>query len=193
VKRKQSEGATVRRNNRMKQRRVEKKTVERQTEINSAFPKPKPMELAKLAAVLRPGFRPAEGLHVAMEFYVEAVFFLRELAPASEDDLVAKFGSQKRDRARRAEPLKERIAANWKDRLELDPKKGGEDADAVRQFLAKHGLHLKTAKGVVKNLRRYWRAGRVGSRQDNLRNLGAGFAPVDCSKRRKEDFRAYFR
>ena len=40
--------------------------------------------------------------------------------------------------------------------LELDPQKRGADVDAVRKFLAEHGLPLKTARAVLDNFRRYW-------------------------------------
>ena len=36
---------------------------------------PDPMELAKLAAILRPNLEPNAALKTAMKFYIEAVFF----------------------------------------------------------------------------------------------------------------------
>ena len=43
------------------------------------FPLPEPIELAKLAAILRPQSQATIALKAAMEFYVEAVLFCREL------------------------------------------------------------------------------------------------------------------
>jgi hypothetical protein len=57
------------------------------------IPLPEPIELAKLAAILRPEFEAAAGLKVAMQFYVEAVLFCRESASMSFEDLIARFGS----------------------------------------------------------------------------------------------------
>lgn len=119
----------------------------------SKFPLPKPIELAKLAAALRPEFQPAGAMKVAMEFYVEAVLFCQESSSMSFEDIVAKFGSDKRHLAVMAEPIKKAVEAQWADTLELDPQK---DDDPARQYLAKQGLLLKKAESVLDNFRRYY-------------------------------------
>lgn len=119
------------------------------------LPLPAPMELAKLAAILRPQGSPNAALKTAMEFYVEAVFFLRELLPSSFEELVIAFGSEKRWTALAYGPVKEAAAKQWADALELDPAQGN---DAVRSFLAEKGLRLKTATSVINNVRRYWQS-----------------------------------
>ena len=87
-----------------------------------------------------------------MEFYVEAVFFSRELSSMTFEDIVAKFGSEKRWLAQISEPPEKLAEADWADTLELDPQK---DDDPVRQFLAAHELPLKKARSVLENVRRY--------------------------------------
>jgi hypothetical protein len=117
----------------------------------SKFPLPKPIELAKLAGILGPNFqRPAEALKVAMEWYFEAVLFAREL-PSTPEELLIKFGSQERQLEVILGPIKKDFKAMWADTLELDPKK---DDDPARQYLAEHGLSLKTARSVLDNFRR---------------------------------------
>lgn len=117
-------------------------------------PLPDPMELAKLAAILRrsPDSKPTAALKVAMEFYVEAVLFSRELSSMSFEDIVAEFGSEKRWLAQIRQPLEKAAETDWADTLELDPQK---DDDPARQFLAAHGLPLKKARSVLDNVRRY--------------------------------------
>ena len=73
----------------------------------------------------------------------------------SLDDLIAKFGSHKRWLELAAERFKKANRASWADTFELDPQK---DDDEARQFLAKHGLRLKTARSVLDNIRDYWNA-----------------------------------
>jgi hypothetical protein len=119
------------------------------------FPLPQPIELAELAAILQPDSEPKAALKKAMEFYVEAVLFFRELPSTSEDALVREFGSHERDIARRAQPLKQLVHADWTDRLELNPKKHDDDA---RRFLTEQGLPCKTAKSVINHLRRHLQA-----------------------------------
>jgi hypothetical protein len=68
----------------------------------NGFPPPDPMELATLAAILRPDFsRAADALAVAMRWYFEAVLFCREL-PSNFDELFQKFASHERQGARNA-------------------------------------------------------------------------------------------
>jgi hypothetical protein len=118
------------------------------------FSLPDPIELAKLAAILRrdSNSKPASALKVAMEFYVEAVIFCRECMSMGFEGVIAKFGSEKRWLAQISEPLKKAAEADWADTLELDPQKYD---DPARQFLAAHGLPLKKARSVLDNVRRY--------------------------------------
>jgi hypothetical protein len=120
----------------------------------SKSPLPDPIELAKLAAILRRSHdsKPTSALKVAMEFYVEAVLFSCELSSMSFEDIVAKFGSEKRWPAQISEPLEKAAEADWADTLELDPQK---DDDPARQFLVAHGLPLKKARSVLDYVRLY--------------------------------------
>jgi hypothetical protein len=135
----------------------------------SKSPLPEPIELAKLAAILRrdPDSKPASALKVAMEFYLEAVILCRECAAMNFEDLITKFGSEPRWIKLCAAPAEDENQAIWKDTLELDPAK---DTDAVRKFLAKCGLDLKTPGAVLNNIRKAWDARpqswlRVGPRK----------------------------
>ena len=110
------------------------------------------MELANLAATLGPNFQsPAEALEVAMEWYFEAVLFAREL-PSTNEELLNKFGSRERQLEFLSGPIRKEFNAMWADTLDLDPK---EYDDPVRQYLAAHGLSLKTARSVLDNFRRF--------------------------------------
>lgn len=111
----------------------------------SKFPLPEAIELAKLAAILKPGLAPAGAMKAAMQFYVEAVLFLRDL-PASLDELVKQFGSRERKRA----PIRHDIARYFANTLELDPQA---DDDEVRRYFSKHGLIWKQPRTVLKNIR----------------------------------------
>jgi hypothetical protein len=62
------------------------------------FPFPAPIELAKLAAILRPESEPASALKKAMEFYTEALLFHRDL-PSKLEELVEQFGSDEQRKA----------------------------------------------------------------------------------------------
>src|SRR5215475_7342770 len=89
----------------------------------SKSPLPKPIEFAKLAAILRrdPNSKPASALKMAMEFYVEAVCFCEECASMSFEDLLAKFGSEKRLSELTAERIKKAVQTQREDTLVLDP------------------------------------------------------------------------
>ena len=115
-----------------------------------------PMELARLAAILRPESRPKAALETAMQFYVEAVLFCREHSAKTFQDLFDAFASDETQRAQRVRKLEQELKTIREDTLELDPQKRGADVDAVRKFLAEHGLPLKTARAVFDNFRRYW-------------------------------------
>jgi hypothetical protein len=121
------------------------------------FPLPKPIELAKLAAILRrdPYSKPASALKVAMEFYVEAVRFCGECASMSSEDLIAKFGSEERLLKLTGERIKKVVQPRWEDTLELDPEK---HTDPARDFLADRGVHLKTPRAVLTHIRDVWNA-----------------------------------
>ena len=69
---------------------------------NPSVPRPDPLQLAILAAILHPNFAPKAGLQKAMEFYLEAALFVEEL-PANFDDLLTVFGTNERkdDRLRK--------------------------------------------------------------------------------------------
>jgi hypothetical protein len=60
------------------------------------LPKPEPMELATLAAILCPNTKPGVAMKRAMAFYIEASFFVSEL-PKSFDALIA-YASEERNR-----------------------------------------------------------------------------------------------
>ena len=112
---------------------------------------PEPFELATLAAILLPGAEPDKALTKAMELYIEAVLFVRELRPLCYGDLIRKFGSRKQRAALFVKPIVQAIEAQWNETLELEPEKND---DPVRQFLAERGLKLKDARSVFENIRR---------------------------------------
>ncbi|MEI6072784.1 MAG: hypothetical protein WCS31_13400 [Verrucomicrobiae bacterium] len=109
---------------------------------------PTPIELATLAATLRPDFKPLDAIKTAMEFFLEAKLFVREL-PASEDALIREYGSQVRRMALRARPLEE----IRRDVLTL--KTDSFVSDEVRDFLAANGVNWKNPRTVIDNIRRY--------------------------------------
>ena len=119
----------------------------------SDFLPPEPIELAKLAAILRPDFKPKAALKPAMEFYVEAVLFSREL-PSTLEEIVTQFGSEERWKALLAAPVKEALKKDWSDTLELDPNPK-KNEDEARQFLEQRGFPMKKARSVLENIRRY--------------------------------------
>ena len=108
---------------------------------------PTPMELATLAATLRPDFNPPDALKKAMELFLEATLFVREL-PASEDAMVRLYGSEARRMAWRARPLEE-VRQKV---LTLDPARA---SDEVCDFLAANGVNWTKARTVIDNIRRY--------------------------------------
>ena len=108
---------------------------------------PEPMELAKLAAILRPESQPDAAMQTAMQFYVEAVLFLGE-QPSSFESLLERYGSGKRKRALLVKEAK----AIWKDTLELDT---NADDDEARRFLSECGVKLKKAGAVIGKIRDY--------------------------------------
>lgn len=114
---------------------------------------PHPIELAKLAAILAPNEEPHTSLERAMQFYVEAVYFSRDLSSSTPEELVERFGSARLQDERLTQLLSKGIAATWGDTLELDLAK---DDDAARQFLAANGLLIKTGRVVLDNIRCYW-------------------------------------
>ena len=59
------------------------------------FPKPEPIELAHLAAILCPNAEPEVAMMRAMEFYIEATLFVSEL-PKSFDALMAYAGEKRK-------------------------------------------------------------------------------------------------
>ncbi len=127
------------------------------------FPRPDPMALATLAAILEPGHPPRDGLGRAMRFYFAAVLFTREL-PGDYDDLVGEYGTalrnEERIRRRAAKALHQKWEANA---LKLEPKK---DEDEARRFLNEKARragvivkreHLfRTAEQLLKVLQAYY-------------------------------------
>ncbi len=116
------------------------------------LPLPQPMDLATLAAILLPSGEQNAALKKVMEFYVEAVFCVREW-PATFAELVAKFGSPAR-RPSYSKLVGEYFEARDNDTLELDMKKE-KDHDEAREFVAECGHPLKQARSVIDLLRRH--------------------------------------
>lgn len=110
------------------------------------------MELAKLAAILRLDFpRAADALAVAMEWYVEAVLFCREL-PSGPDELFDKYARHERQGARTYQSLQAKRDAKWDDTFMLDP---SQPDDAVRSYLTRNGVrHFSRAESVLKKVER---------------------------------------
>ncbi len=86
----------------------------------SKYPLPDPIELAKLAAMLRPQSQATSALKAAMQFYVEAVLFCGEL-PSTLEELVAQFGSDERRKEVQIQAL--RAIRDSDDKLETPVKK----------------------------------------------------------------------
>jgi hypothetical protein len=125
----------------------------------NTIPSPDPIELAKLAAILGPD-SPKVAIQKAMEFYLEAVLFAKEL-PDNFDDLLTWFGSEERKKERRERESKETFRQIWEeDTLKLEPK---EDFDEARSFLAecaeREGLkdrrRLQSVNQVLAAIREY--------------------------------------
>ena len=120
-------------------------------------PLPKPMELAKLAAILSPDAEPKPAMERAMKFYVEATIFLPELAQklAADSDALMAYASDERRRERFVIPtLRVKWAEARADTLELDPQAHD---DPAREYLREqYGFsNLKKAKTVLDNFRRF--------------------------------------
>jgi hypothetical protein len=113
------------------------------------LPKPEPMELATLAAILCPNTKPGVAMKRAMAFYIEASFFVSEL-PKSFDALIA-YASEERNREYCImTPLRAALEEARADTLKLDPQA---HSDPAREFLVAKGFNLKTARGVLEKLR----------------------------------------
>lgn len=77
------------------------------------FPLPDPMEIARLAAILRPAAPSSPGaLKAAVKCYFEVVLFVREQAPAQIKTLLKKWQA--------VQDLKNMKAANWADTVTFD-------------------------------------------------------------------------
>ncbi|MBA3832317.1 MAG: hypothetical protein H0X34_10595 [Chthoniobacterales bacterium] len=96
------------------------------------FPRPDPMDLAKLAAMLLPDQAPKVGLELAMRFYFEAVCLSREL-PTGFDDLLTAFGSTERKDSRLMREAGEIMRDRWEvNALKFEPHT---DSDDARRYL----------------------------------------------------------
>jgi len=114
------------------------------------------IELANLAAILRPKARPAAAMKAAMEWYVEAVIFCGDYGSKTFEELFDQFGSEERHRAQIVGNLERELKAMREDTLEFDPAKND---DPARQFLTEiwpTKQPPKTARAVLENVRRYW-------------------------------------
>jgi hypothetical protein len=77
------------------------------------FPLPDPMEIARLAAILRPAAPSSlDALKAAVKCYFEVVVFVREQAPAQIKTLLEKWQA--------VQDLKNMKAANWADTVTFD-------------------------------------------------------------------------
>lgn len=113
---------------------------------------PSASELATLAAILAPDGQPSSAVRKAMEFYIEAMFFLRNNSelPTNFEILVREFGNEEQRERVLSRLWDQETQAQWADVLELDPEKHD---DEVRRFLAEHGYRVKWARTVLDNLR----------------------------------------
>jgi hypothetical protein len=109
---------------------------------------PTPMELAKLAALLPRSSTPADQVLTALELWIETTILYQECASLSFEQLVAKYRNKQ-------QAAIERSQAWWGDVLELNPEK---HSDQVRDYLAKRGVHFKTADKVLEHVRAVWSA-----------------------------------
>jgi hypothetical protein len=120
---------------------------------NVAIALPKPIELAKLAAILCSNAQPKTAMERALKFYVEAVCFLRELA--EKPHALSAYLSVERQRELFIMPeLHAGLAKEREDTLELDPQA---ESDPAREHLSKrHGLTMwKQGRTVLDNFRLY--------------------------------------
>ena len=120
---------------------------------DAAIPPPEPIELAKLAAILSRNTGPKAAMGRAMEFYVEAVCFVRELAENS--DAFTAYLSVERSRQLFIMPkLRPKLAEAREDTLELDPQA---KSDPAREYLTRlTGGKWTRAQTVFANFRRFY-------------------------------------
>ena len=112
---------------------------------------PSAVELATLAANLRPNAAPSVAIKVAMEFWVEATLSLKEL-PNDLDELQKSYGSSERNPKPVLTAVGLLLNGDWSDTLELDSRLGN---DGVRAFFARSNINWKSARAVLDNVRLY--------------------------------------
>jgi hypothetical protein len=127
----------------------------------SGFPLPEPIELAKLAATLSGGLgantdrEVKAALRRALQFYLGAVFFHRQLSGTSLNDLIAQFGTNEQLKALFVERVGKSTRPKPTTTLEHDPKKKW-STDQAGQYLDEHGLRFKMPKSLLNRIRRLW-------------------------------------
>jgi hypothetical protein len=127
---------------------------------NAAIALPKPIELAKLAAILCSNAQPKTAMERALKFYVEAVCFLRELA--EKPHALSAYLSVERQRELFIMPeLRAGLAKEREDTLELDPQA---ESDPAREHLSKH--HGLTMWKQGRTVRRRQLNGEFGNSRD---------------------------
>lgn len=140
------------------------------SEIGKADDRPSAMELAKLAAILAPnaecGNAMTRSMERAMEFYVEAVCFQREM-PKAWAGLLHRFGSNERNHQHKApewqRALDEQRQEIWGDTLRLDPARDKAGDDPARHFLDELEYGVKGSRAIIDNLREYWEQRPTGT------------------------------
>jgi hypothetical protein len=87
--------------------------------VKQTFSPPQTMELAMLAAILRPSAKnPADALKVAAEWYFEAVLFVDSDSPKVIQSLIEKKRRERRQKLA-VETIKELQAAKWSDKVDM--------------------------------------------------------------------------
>ena len=139
------------------------------------YPRPDPIEPAKLAGILLPTCQsPEAALKKAMKLYVQAVLFRRDL-PSNFDELVREIGTDVQRLALNADELDPIFQANWDETLELNSHASD---DPARRFLRERGMVIDHAKGVMENLFGYYRMSFSADIPTHLRNPSAVHNPA---------------
>jgi len=133
-----------------KQQRPASKAAPKISHPEKAQSLPSATEIATIAAILAPEGPPGGACKRALQFYIEAVYLLRE-APTNLEDLVRLFATDERRRTLFIKPFADAIAEQRANTLLLDPKAR---IDPARKYLASLGLKLPTWRAVRDNLRK---------------------------------------
>lgn len=170
------------------------------------FPKPDPMELAKLGAILAPNRPPLFGLQEAMKFYYAAIGFARKL-PSDPDVLFDNYASKKQKERRMLREWNEAFRIDREtNALRLDPHKASDEARHYLNeqankagMIGKKPWLLRDGRSVLDNLREFYESGWIPAKTPKHRVTGdqyvervTGDQYVERMKRMDEADRPYY-